>query len=207
MNTHSQITNGHDQTMSLHGGTPVQATRDHTGETVHAAGVSLEALQKYTRARHRRPALRMAVKDRLEAAAQLNPALGNLLAELAICDEIIESTEVHLGQAFAPAARAAGTLRLEVPGLVDVTWPRPARRWIQRVTPEQITREDPDLAERLGIEQVHSAPARPIIKLGDPAVMPSGRPTMEAQGYRGPARRTENGTAIADPRWDTIFAG
>ena len=68
----------HDTT-SLHGGTPVQATRDHGG-SIHAAGVSLETLHKYTRARHRRPALRMAIKDRLEAIAQVNPAFGGLLA-------------------------------------------------------------------------------------------------------------------------------
>jgi len=76
------------------------------------------------------------------------------------------------------------------------------------VTPEQIMHEDADLAERLGIEQAQSAPAKPIIKLDDPALMPSGEPLVGAQGYRGPARRTENGTVVLpDRRWDTIFSG
>lgn len=175
--------NDQNSSTSLHGLTPVQALREDTGELLNAAGVSIEGLEGYARARHQRPALALELEELLQVLALDHPQLACVLADMAACDRTIERAEAQLAGAYAAEDRAGGTLRLDLPGVVAVTWPRPARRWTQRVKPERIAEMDPALARRLGIEQVTSAPAKPIIKVAEP----SGRPAKVVASERGDA--------------------
>lgn len=159
---------------SLLGDHPVEALREDTGELVTAAGLDLQSLQAYVDARRLAPALQLRLNERIEDLAREYMDIACLLDEIACYRRVIETTETQLAGAFTAAERAGGTLRLKLAGWLDVTWPRPALRWTQKVKPERIAARDPELAKRLGIEQATSAPAKPIIKIAEPSGVAAG---------------------------------
>lgn len=157
-----------DLAAGYEGDLSLEATAEATGE-VFTLGMTKSELVDYARARAAGTVLRLELEELLVRLEAECPRLAELRHQIAANQALVSAVEADLGQAFTADARAgAGTLRLHVPGVVQVTWPKPARRWVQRVKPEQIARQRPDLAKDLGIEQVHSAPARPTIRLDAP---------------------------------------
>lgn len=168
----------------LHGGDPVEAVRD-SGEHVQAVGLTMARVREYATARQRRPAVKLALDDYLGRLAEIDLDLAELLRDLAECDRTISRGDDELAAAFTAEERAAaGTLRLEAPGLLSVTWPKPAMRWVQQVKPERIHEMDPALAKRLGITQAASAPAKPTIKVLEPVSVAGGAGEGDGAGPR-----------------------
>lgn len=141
---------------------------EETGEIVEpeSAAITIDVLNRYAVAKLALDVVRLDKRAYLERLADKDPEFGWLVADERARELEIASVEAALADAFSDDLRRRNMRPISLDlGFLRVTWPRPAERWVQRVKPAAIAKQDPALAERLGIECRHGDPLPPRITI------------------------------------------
>lgn len=141
---------------------------EDTGEIVQPSGADLtaETLQTYARAKTELEALRLQREDMLRGLADGWPEYAGVMARMREAEATVGAIESSFDEAFTDEYRAelGSRITLDV-GRVRVTWPKPSVRWVQRLKPAVVAERYPDIAAKLGIEQVQGKPGKPKVTL------------------------------------------
>jgi hypothetical protein len=145
----------------------LEAMVEGTGEIVRSrVGLNLAGIQAYAKVRARCDLLRLQREERLKQLAHQDEQLVAVNAQIALHEATIAGVEAELADAFDDEVRLAMAAPITLDaGVVRVTWLKPTERWTQKVKPEVIARDEPELAARLGIEQKTDKPRAPIITI------------------------------------------
>lgn len=144
--------------------TYVDETTGEVIETTPTAAITAETMMTYARAKAEMDATQLALAERMLELQKQDPQAMELAGRAAQARAITAAVEASLEDAFtADVRKSLGSgISLDL-GFVRVTWPKPAARWTMKAKPEQIAKQQPELANLLGIEQVVGNPSAPRV--------------------------------------------
>lgn len=141
------------------------ALHEDTGELVET-GMTAIQLRTVAETHAALSLARLKKADMERALREEIEEYGDACAEEARLAKLWDDLEdqINSAQMETLRERTGASFKIETPFLT-VTWPRPAERVVQDLSPRQILEDDPDLAKLLGIHVEKSKPAKARIKI------------------------------------------